>query len=781
MRRRPVSQRFSVQRARAARQKDPQRPIARVRSASSAASNVSRTQKEPGRLGRLAASIDWVKVRLVSVGMLFLVMGGALWLRAGYIQVVDGPRLADMARRQHLRVETLHGRRGDIVDRNGLVLASTIESRSVHVNPQEIQNADETARTLATLLQMPQSTIRRLITEPKNFVWISRKISDRTATAVAEAGLSGVYLTTEQERVYPYREMAGQLLGFVGIDGQGLEGIEKAYDSQLAPGSAKITVERDAAGRRFYPGTPIAPGQLDGKAVRLTIDMQMQHIAEESIAAAVQKYQANWGGCIVVDVPSGEVLAWAQYPFFNPNSYSEYTAADWRNRLAMDALEPGSTLKPLIVAAALEEGATSLDAVYDCERGRWRFNGITIRDTSPRGELTLPEVVRYSSNIGMAKLGLDMGARRSWAYLSRLGFGTRTGLPVGENKGILRDPAQWTDVDTASTAFGQSLSATGAQMVKAYLALASGGEAKDLRIIMNTASGGTSAGTSGAPGAADTSGAADTRVFSEESARQVLHIMYEAMLGDGSGRRARIPGVLIGGKTGTAQKADESGTYGAGRLASFVGILPINQPRYLVLTMVDEPKSEVYGGVIAAPVFQQVMSRILAYQGMLPDPDAPAPVMPPLRIVVAEEGTANASEIPAEATAAAETGTVASAALAGSPSSAPAPATAVHVPTVQVPAVQAVTATANSEHSAPLRTPAVQPAQLPSTPPGVVPNVVGQSVRRAVEIMARSGVVPRIEGAGPVVIQQNPPAGSRWDAEENNETGACTLWLSEQS
>ncbi len=721
MRRKPVPQRVSVQRARAARRAEPQRPIARIRSSTGGAANASRVPKQPGRLGRAIASIDWGRVRLITVGALFAILGGLLWLRAAYIQVLDGPRLAEMARRQHMRTEMIVGKRGDIVDRNGLVLASSLESRSVFVRPAEVRDVDETARILSGILRQQQNSVRKLLTGKKNFIWIARKVDDRTAAAIAEARLRGIYLTPEYERIYPYREMAGQLLGFVGIDGQGLEGIEQAYDAQLRGESVTVNVQRDGSGRRFYPQAS-PTGSLDGGTVRLSIDMQIQHIAEQGIASTVQKHNAKWGGCVIVDVPTGEVLAWAQYPFFNPNNYDAYKPGQWRNRLAMDALEPGSTLKPLIVAAALEEGTTALDRIYNCEKGRWRFQGTTVRDVSPRADLTLAEVVRYSSNIGMGKVGLELGARRSWAYLTRLGFGSRTGLPIGESKGILHDPAQWSELDVASTAFGQSLSVTAAQMMKAYLALASYGEARQLRLVLSD------------PPPSVT----DQHVFSLETSRAVLEIMREVVQGDGSGRRARIAGIEVGGKTGTAQKADDTGKYGDGRMASFVGIMPIEAPRFLVFTLVDEPQTDVYGGVVAAPAFQQIASKLLAYQGLLPDPDAPQP-------------TAAQAAAPV---------------VAGTPA-APQPAPASTTPTATL-----AQAAPTTPASGPLQ---VATASGISPANGQVPNVVGQSVRQAVELLAKSGVVPQIKGAGPVVVQQEPSPGSSW----KEEGGTCVLWLSE--
>jgi cell division protein FtsI (penicillin-binding protein 3) len=450
--------------------------------------------------------------------------------------------------------------------------------------------------------------------------------------------------------------------------------------------------------------------------------VQVQFFVEEALERATAEHKAKWAGCLVVDVPTGEILAWGQYPFFNPNAYRESSPSQYRNRLAQDAIEPGSTLKPFVVAAAMQEKLIDRDTIFKCEGGVWETKTISIRDTNKGyDELPVHKIVRYSSNIGSAKIGLALGARKYHQYLSQLGFGGRSALPVVESKGILRQPRDWSEADIISTAFGQSISVTGIQMAQAYLTLVNGGVYKPLRIVMDAES---------------RPPAPPRRIFHERVSREVLAMMREVVEEDGTGRKARIAGVQVGGKTGTAQKADRrSGTYGTARMASFVGIAPIEQPRYLVLVMVDEPANTSYGGLVAAPVFQEVTSRTMAYQGYFPD--VSFAMGPPAPSTFAKEEKRQA----AAGKKAAEKGkkTAAAPLLAGK---------------TEIRQAAPAGSAASDKH---------------------VPDVVGKSVRMAVEVFAGRGIVPVIKGEGQKVVRQSPEAGTHWPAGQEVE---CVLWLS---
>lgn len=568
-------------------------------------------QKTPGR--------DWSRVRLCVVGAVFAGLWIALWARAWHVQVTQGKWLAENALRQQQATELRVGRRGDILDRNGQVLARSVAVRSAFARPVEVTDPDRVSAVLAAALGGAPRDWRKALAGKRKFAWLARKITDAQAdalrTAIASENLKGLYLTREYNRIYPFKQLGGQLLGFVGVDDKGLEGLERAFDTYLTGSSDRAQVQRDAAGRKLYlDGVP--EQDIEGGDLRLTLDANIQYFAEEALAKAIGQYDAKWGGCLVVDVPTGEILAWAEAPFFNPNAYKEYKPSAWRSRLAHDALEQGSTIKPFVVAAALAEGKARPDSIYYCEKGKWKFKNVVIHDTSPQEWLTVNKIIRYSSNIGAAKLGLDLGASKLYAYLTRLGFGSRTGLPLaGEGRGILREPGQWSEVDLAAASFGQSFAATGLQLARAYLTLASGGLARPLKIVLSPADG------EGGPQETGGANRQEERIFSEAIARQVALMMSEVVT-EGSGKRARIPGVSVSGKTGTAQKA-EGGGYGSGRLASFAGFLPTENPRYLILVMIDEPTRNVYGGAVATPVFRYVGSRILAYANELPAFDEP--------------------------------------------------------------------------------------------------------------------------------------------------------------
>lgn len=546
---------------------------------------------------------DWSRIRLACVAVLFGLVWAALWGRAWYVQVYTGPMLADKAERQHKATELIAGKRGEISDRNGRLLARSVEQKSVFVRPVEIENAEAVAITLAPILHMPPKALARRIRGKRKFVWLARKVGDKAAHAIRDAGIAGVYLTTEYGRQYPNSQLAGKLLGFVGIDDKGLEGVELAFDSYLTGQSSRQVVQRDAAGRRLYLYGSERDASLEGRDITLTIDSQIQFFAEEALAEAVASFGASWGGAVVVDVASGDIMAWAEYPSFNPNAYRGYSPAQWRNRIATDALEPGSILKPFLIAAALEEGTANPDSLYFCENGKWRLHGVKIRDTHKSDWLPVSKVLRYSSNIGVAKIGLELGATKYREYLVRLGFGQRTGVPVhGESGGILRPANLWREVDLANAAFGQGLAVTPLQVAQAYLCLANGGVKKTLRLIKKKDVEGT-----------------EVRVFSEKTAENVLTMLRDVVEKDGTGTSARIPGMVVGGKTGTAQKASPEGGYGGEYMASFVGVVPANKPRFVTVVMVDEPQSNHYGSTVAAPVFRNIAMRSLAYLGELPE------------------------------------------------------------------------------------------------------------------------------------------------------------------
>lgn len=646
---------------------------------------------------------DWARFRLAAVGMLFCLVWIALWGRAFYVQIYRGPEFAAKAKRQHQATELVTGRRGAILDRNGQMLARSVASKSVFVRPVEVENPAEATRVLSSALGLSVRDVRNKLSEHRQFTWIARRVGDRAALTVKDAHVRGVYLTTEYSRLYPNHQLAGRLLGFVGMDDKGLEGIELVKEDQLSGQDSKYVVQRDAAGRRLYLNGAERDHSIDGQDVRLTLDAQIQFFAEEALAEAVTSFEASWGGVLMADVKSGDILAWAEYPPFNPNTYNQYAPQQWRNRIATDALEMGSTIKPFLVASALEEGKVTPESLYFCENGKWQLRSMRIKDTHKYEWLPVDKVLRYSSNIGSAKIGLELGATAYHGYLSRLGFGERTGLPVrGESTGILRPAGQWHEVDLANAAFGQGFSATMLQLMQAYVCLANGGERKPLRILMDeSATGGKS-----------------ERVFSAETSRKVLAMMRGVVEEDGTGVAARIPGIRIGGKTGTAQKASAQGGYGDKYVGSFVGLIPAEAPQYVLMVVIDEPAKAHYGSMVAAPAFKQIAMRSMAYMGTLPDTGADTSILADAGAADTAGHQAGPSEIRRDVS-----------------------------------------------HEA-----IVDDNQ--------VPNVCGKSLRYAVEAFARKGIIPTVRGDGFFVKKQSPAPGIAWPKEGAQN---YVLWLSERS
>lgn len=667
-------------------------------------------------------SVNWSKVRLWSVSLAFAGLWLLLWARAYQVQIIRGPQYAEAAKRAHLTTEVATGRRGSILDRNGNVLAKSVEAQSVAVRPALIKDKEAAARLLAAALHMPPAKARQVVSDKRPFVWAARKVGPQAAEAVRAADMRGVLLHKEYERVYPFKHLAGQLLGFVNVDDKGIEGLELSFEESLSGQKQRRVMQRDAAGRRLYSGSGDGVEDLTGESLRLTLDTQVQFFAESALLQGVEEFGARWAGCMVVNVPSGDILAWAEYPFFNPNRPAGASPFERRNKTAMDALELGSTIKPFLMAAALEEKLITPETRYNCEKGKWRLRNVTIRDTRAHDELSAKEIIKYSSNIGIAKIGMQLGAPKYHAYLSRLGFGDKTGLPLaGENKGIVRPAQQWSEVDLASASFGQSFSATLAQMAQAYLCIANDGVKKNLRLVAE----GT--GAEGAPAES----AAPERVFSTEVTWQVREMLRSTVEDSGgTARRARIDGISVGGKTGTAQKASGD-TYGEGRVASFAGMFPVEAPQYLVVVILDEPRKNQYGGVIAAPVFKNVAVRTMAYHGLLP-----------------EGGHAFS--------------------LAGSGRAA-APLNRAAAPQAEPARAEAPTALVN--------------VAAPAGQGGGAPSVVGLSARKAVEAFARQGLVPEIKGEGAVVVRQVPEAGAGLPAGAAATGGKlpCAIWLGERS
>ncbi len=666
---------------------------------------------------------DWSRVKLTCVGVFFCLAWLALWGRAAYLQIVAGPELAEKAVRQHLASEVDKGARGEIHDRGGRLLAKSVECEALFVRPREVTDVARTAAFLSKVLHVKEQRIKQKLQSKSSMIYLSWRVGDRTAALIREAKLPGVYFSQEFGRFYPNGHLASQLMGFVGVGDVGLEGLEKAFDKRLTGHQAKYVVQRDASGRRFFfdsQGRELA--DINGQDVRLTIDAQIQFFAEDELEKAVTTNHAKGGTAIVVHVPTGEILAMANYPFFNPNVGRGISPRVARDHAAQDVFEPGSTMKPLLVAAALQERVVKPSTPFNCENGRFRFAGRVIRDTHSYGTLPVHMIVRVSSNIGAAKIGLELGATRVHDYFEKLGFGRPTGLPIpGEAKGLVRPVKSWSPLDVATQSFGQGIAVTPIQLAQAYLILANDGVYKPLRLVLT-------------PDESE-SRIKPYRVFDTDVARAVQGMMREVVHEDhGTGKTARIPGLDVGGKTGTAQKAAAHGGYGNKYLGSFVSFVPAISPEYIFLVMIDEPEPSHYGGVVAAPAVKGMTLRMLSYLGRLPD-----------TVQLAANGGQAADEAPTRAEAAA-----------------PAPA-----PTAPTTADKQIMDIANSAPDS------VEPVSIHA-----VPDFAGMPLRKAVEILMHKGIVPRLEGQGLVVSKQRPAPGAPWPGDKKKE---FVLWLTRPS
>jgi len=624
---------------------------------------------------------DWSGPKIIFLAVVFTCCWLALWARAYYVQIVRGEVLGKQANRQYWASHYEQGDRGEILDRKGRLLAKSVPTHSVYIRPLEVENVPRTADALHKVLGGSKTRIRNMIRQKKNFVWIARKIGDRQVAALRDVKLPGVYLKEDRLRMYPQGHLAGQLLGFVGMDGKGLEGLERSLGDTLSGSGSKMVVQRDAAGHKLYKESDDI--EVNGKDVYLTLDSVIQSAAEDALADAVRTFHGKTGLCLVVEVASGDILAWAHYPFFDPNRYGHSTPAVWRNRLCLDMIEPGSTFKPFVVAAALQKKTCTPATLFFCENGTWKVSHHSIRDTHPYEWLSVDRIVRYSSNIGMSKVGLSLGADTLYGQLKRFGFLSPTGVQVpGEGRGLIRPPQAWTDVDLAAASFGQGVAVTPLQMARAYVALGNRGKMKALHLLRDR-------GTD----------PPEPRVVDQDVADEILAMLQGVVEKDGTGTRARIPGMNVGGKTGTAQKPNaHGGGYGDAFVASFVGFIPAERPKYFILAMVDEPHPQHYGGVVAAPVVQKIATKILAYRGESPEQKRMPVAMPSGEHAVREYAAVSDA----------------------------------------------------------LR------EQTPDRSRRIVPDLCGASLRRAVGALIRQGVVPQIMGEGIFVERQVPLAGTSW-------------------
>jgi cell division protein FtsI (penicillin-binding protein 3) len=511
----------------------------------------------------------------------------------------------------------LAAERGTIADRAGAELAISVATPSVYARPREVQNPEAAASALSRVLRIERRQVLARLRRDSNFVFLARWVGADTAARVRALGLAGVDVTDEPRRVYPHRELAASVLGFPNIDGEGVRGIEQQEDAWLRGAPQVYRVERDARGALLglegLNRTAAAGGE-----VRLTLDARFQADAEAALADALETSGARGGVVLTLDPHTGEILALAERPTFDPNHFRQLSFPETRSRAFQDALEPGSTIKAFLVAAALEAGAVGPGDRFDCS-APLPVPGKTIRDVHPHGVLSTGDVLRVSSNIGAVQIAHALGARRHWEFLRAFGFGERTGsgFPF-ESAGLLRPFRQWRPVDHATVAFGQGMSTTPVQLASAAAVLANGGWLVRPKLVAARRRPGGPWQPTGVERV--------RRVLSPQTAAQVVRMLESVATPEGTARRAGLRDVRVAGKTGTAQLLDAAtGTYSASRYhAWFVGIVPADEPRLVILIELSEPRrGQHQGGQSAAPLFAAVASAQLARLGITTGPLVP--------------------------------------------------------------------------------------------------------------------------------------------------------------
>ncbi|MBN2195423.1 MAG: transpeptidase family protein [Polyangiaceae bacterium] len=589
-----------------------------------------------GRGGR------WVRMRM---GLLcgFLAVGLGVLVATSYqLMASDGKAWRELAEQQRQRRLHVVPKRGTIYDRNGSALAITVEVPSVSLDAVELLRgvpgrdvpgvAREAANAIAEALGLDPAVVERRILEKRRFAWLKRRISEGEAVAIRalssteSAGrrrVRGLLVEGEGQRFYPRRALGGPLLGFVAPDGEGKDGLELGLDDNLKGHVELLRGLRDRSGRLLLADGIQDERALAGHDVQLTIDQGIQFVAERELEAAVRIFEASGGSVIVVDPFTGELLALANWPGYNPNDYRTSAVEQRRNRSVSDTYEPGSSVKIFTLAVGLAHGAIAPTQRLYCEKGMMQVDNVTIRDTHPSEWLSVADVLAISSNICAAKVGLSLGGAKLYEGFRRFGFGEASGMPVpGEASGTLRPRGRpWVQVETASAAFGQGIGVTNLQMAMGVAALANGGELMEPILVRRVATATGEVVREAVP-------RVRRRAVSARVARTVAELMVAVTEGEGTGTEAAIEGYRVAGKTATAQKTDpRTGRYSLDDyIASFVGFVPAEKPVVAIAVMVDSPRVDHAGGNVAAPIFRRVGAMALTYYGLLPQGTKPTPV-----------------------------------------------------------------------------------------------------------------------------------------------------------
>ena len=665
----------------------------------------------------------WTRLRIILVGLGLTCLG--LWLcgRFFYLQAIRGPELREKANREVQKLCPVLPVRGQILDRRGNELAISTRVYSLVAHPTQIKDAGRISRELAPVLGFDVRELQEILTRARPFVWVKRHLTpekeeafrvwqtaaDKTASQnkiVGRRDTDAIYLVPEAYRYYPQLSLAGAVLGFCNPDGQGLEGLELQYDSYLYGKPKKCMKVLDARGRIVVTGEKAWDPEVMGNSLTLTLDSTLQYIAEKELAKGVAHWQAAGGLALVVRPQTGEILAMAQYPQVDPNRYAQYPEEHRRNRHVTNALEPGSTFKIFVAAAALDARAVKPGDTFNCEMGVWKLGANdVIHDAHRYGSLTVQQIIQKSSNIGAAKIANRTGGERLDHYLRAFGFGGRTGISFpGENAGLMKNlRTARSPLDRATLAFGQGVSVTPLQLTMALAAMGNEGVLMEPMIVKEVVNpqGEVVQGFQPRP---------LRRVLSPAAAQQILAIMQTVTLSGGTALEAVPPGFTVAGKTGTAQKL-VGRSYSHSKFNSlFIGLTPAQKPELAITVIIDEPKGAIYGGVVAAPIFREIAAQSLRFLGYYPKNDN-TPVLAGLL---------------------------------------PTPAAADPAPAVKpLPARPLVPPK-----------PMKLRAAIPKKPLQVMPDLSGLTIRQALDLLHRSGLHCLFEGSGRAVSQDPAPGTS---------------------
>jgi cell division protein FtsI (penicillin-binding protein 3) len=650
--------------------------------------------------------LRWLVVWILAVVWIAVVIG-----RLSYLQLFSYSEYLAKAQRQQQRIFEISPMRGPIYDRKGRELAVSLPMDSVFGDPAEIADIETVSQLLSRVLGAPADDLSEKLREAKTPVRLARKLSPESVQRITDMNLKGVFFQKENRRVYPQRELAASVLGYVDVDEKGIGGIEYSLDKQIRGRPGKMMVMADGH-RRWYDRTESAADP--GASVTLTLDETIQYIAEKELARAISETHAKAGTVVVEDPNSGELLAVANWPVFDPNDAGSYPPEARIDRAVASAYEPGSTFKVLTLTGAIENGVASPDDLVDCQMGQIMVSGRLIHDWHKFGVLSVKQVLENSSDVGAIKMALRLGAPRFYDTIRAFGIGQPTDIELpGENRGLLRPLENWSANSIGSLAMGQEVSVTPIQIVSAISAVANGGTLYPPHVVKQI--------DGGEPGALRSSPAAQQATDARTAA--TMRDMMEGVVLEGTGKPARLEGYTAAGKSGTAQKIDPAtGRYSATQYnSSFVGFAPVNNPAIAILVVLDSPEGQHHGGLVGGPVFKRIAEQVLAYR------DEPHDVPAPTDLETAQNQKSSRPDAPRDAaTDSAEARFQAAAAKTTQP-------------------VSATTTVAFGD---------------PNAGTVVVPALTGESVRGVAEQCTRLGLVPSLIGSG-VAVEQAPAAGAQ--------------------